>query len=174
MSAIQVGELPQEALLLPYKREGAYTDCYFMEVPRHVSQAEYVETFYTTALFKVERRILALLAARPSNDLQAKQLASGQASTFAAWSVERQTDHQLLLCDFLGRTRSWLMSVPSEGRATTRLYFGSAVIPKQTSASGHQSFGWAFHALSGFHHLYTRALMRAALTQLSKAERGGR
>ena len=169
MTAIRLGELPQEALLNRYK-EGAYTDCYFMDVPRVISLAEYVEAFYTTSVFKVERRILSLLAAKPSTDLQAKQLASGEVMNFAAWSVEERTPNQLLLCDFLGRTRSWLMSVVDESgdSSNTRLYFGSAVIPNVDPASGRVSFGFAFHALHGFHHLYSRTLMRSALSRLLK------
>ncbi len=169
MSNIELAPLPQEALLNQYKLQGAYTDCYVMTVPRAVSQAQYVEAFYTTSVFKVERQILSLLASRPSTDLQARQLAQGEALHFAAWHVEGRTANQLLLCDFLGRTRSWLMSVQSEGQASvsTRLYFGSAVVPKSQSASGQPSFGLAFHALSGFHRVYTRTLMRAALAQLA-------
>jgi len=174
MSAIQPGELPQEALLNKYKQEGAYTDCYFMDVHHPISHAEYVEAFYTTAVFKVERLILSFIASKPSSDLQAKQLASGEVTNFSAWNVEGRTANQLLLCDFLGRTRSWLMSVITEGNSstTTRLYFGSAVVPKKNSASGRVSFGFAFHALNGFHHLYTRTLMRSALSQLSGPRHG--
>ena len=171
MSSIQIGELPQDALLNKYKLQGAYTDCYFMDIPGTISQSQFVQTFYTTALFKVERNILALVASRPSNDMQATQLANGQTSSFAAWSVEDRCANQLLLCDFLGRTRSWLMSNATGDRnsANTRLYFGSAVVPKSTGQFGEKSFGFAFHALKGFHSLYTRALMQAALTKLSKS-----
>jgi hypothetical protein len=51
--------------------------------------------------------------------------------------------------------------------SATRLYFGSAVIPKRESPDGKESFGIAFHALSAFHHAYTRALMKAARANLS-------
>lgn len=168
MTAIQTGELPQTALLNKYKQQGAYTDCYFMDLPRAVSQAEYVEVFYTTSVFKVERAILSFLVAKPSTDLQAKQLAAGEADHFAAWSVEGRTPNQLLLCDFQGRTRSWLMSVADESSnaARTRLYFGSAVVPIVDKASGKNSLGFAFHALMGFHRLYSRTLMAAARARL--------
>jgi hypothetical protein len=170
MPAIQTGELPQGALLDPYRRQGAYTDCYFMEVPGTVSQPEYVEAFYTSPLFKLERLILALLVSRPSSDAQARQLAAGEATRFAAWNVEGHTANQLLLCDYTQRTRSWLMSIAMEnaGPATTRLYFGSAVVPKTHAASGRPSFGLAFHALSGFHRLYSSALLRSAQSRLHR------
>lgn len=172
MNAIQLCELPQEALLRKYMQEGAYTDCYFVDLPHPVSHTEYVEAFYTTAVFKVERLILALLVSKPSTDLQAKQLASGEVKTFAAWNVEGSSGNQLLLCDYLGRTRSWLMSVVDESSNSTktRLYFGSAVVPNVESRSGRATFGLAFHALHGFHKLYSRALLRSALSRLVRSK----
>lgn len=172
MSSIQTGELPQDSFLTAYKEAGAYTDCYFMDVPGHVTQAEYVEAFYTTTLFKVERTVLALLANKPSTDIQAVHLAAGLAGHFAAWRVEQRAADQMLLCDFLGRTRSWLMTASGHDKVSTRLYFGSAVIPKSVTGPGQRSFGFAFHALSGFHQLYTRLLMRAALARLLKLRAG--
>jgi len=167
---LKAGKLPEEALLQSYEQQGAYADCYFMDVPGRISQSEYVEAFYTSSLFKVERGVLAIVAAKPANDMQARELADGEVDTFSAWRVEGRTENQLLLCDMLGRTRSWLMSVETEGDtgAETRLYFGSAVVPKKTLPSGEKSFGFGFHALSGFHRLYSRALMRSALSRLSK------
>lgn len=166
---MHAGELPRGALLARYKQEGAYTDCYFVDLPRSVSHAEYVEAFYTTALFKAERLILALAARRRSSDVDAKRLAAGGTSQFAAWSVEERTPNQLLLCDFLGQTRSWLMTAPVEGASpvTTRLYFGSAFVPRRDRASGRTSFGPSFHMLKGFHRLYSRALLSAACARLS-------
>jgi hypothetical protein len=167
MSEIKIGELPEEALLYQYKQVGAFTDCYFMDIQHPITSSEYIEAFYTTPLFKLERAILSLFAAKPSSDLQAKQLALGQTAKFSAWRVEQRTENQLLLCDFTRRTRSWLMCSPQAETNTTRLYFGSAVVPKNISPSGEGSFGFLFHALSGFHRLYTRALMRSALSALS-------
>lgn len=170
MIAIQAGKLPAEALLKSQEQQGAYTDCYYMDVPGHICQSEYVEAFYTSRLFKVERAILAIAVNRPSNNEEAKELAEGKRETFSAWNVEGRTENQLLLCDHLGRTRSWLMSVTTDGKENpgTRLYFGSAVVPKSISPSGQKSFGFAFHALSAFHRLYSRALMRSMLSQLSR------
>lgn len=170
MTAIQTAELPQIALLNKYKQEGAYTDCYFMDLPRAISQAEYVEAFYTTGVFKIERAILSILASKPSTDMQAKQLATGEVDNFAAWSVEGRTPNQLLLCDFQGRTRSWLMCVVDEsgGSMKTRLYFGSAVVPNVDPASGRKSFGFVFHALMGFHWFYSRTLMASARARLMR------
>lgn len=173
-TAIHVGALPPDALLVPYRSRGAYTDCYHMDLPGAVTLQAYVEAFYTTRLFKVERLLLRWLARRPSTDVQARQLAHGQATAFAAWTVEARAPDQLLLCDFMKRTRSWLMVQPvaGGGAQATRLYFGTAVVPLSTAASGQASFGLAFHALGGFHRLYSRALMRAARQRLVLNARG--
>ena len=107
-------------------------------------------------------------ASRPSTDAQARQLTRGERETFAAWSVEGRASDQLLLADFGGRTKSWLMVVPSsDARAeTTRLYFGSAVVPVRPRRGGEAGMGFVFTALLGFHRLYSRLLLRAARARL--------
>ena len=180
-----IAELPGEALLRRYREQGAYTDCFAIDVPGQVSHAQFVEAFYTTAVFKLERLLLALLVSRPSNDAQAGELAGGQREQFAAWSVEARAPGQLLMCDFAGSTRSWLMAVPVSGRdaadgahaangagngagnglgpgrgPATRLYFGSAVVRSRQ--------GGVFRALLGFHKLYSRILLRAAASRLRR------
>lgn len=174
MTSIQLCELPQRALLGIYQQQRAYTDCYSVDVPRAISHSEFVEAFYTTPLFKVERFILATLISKPATDIQAKQLASGEIESFAAWRVEDRAENQLLLCDFLGRTRSWLMTDIGEqsNPASTRLYFGSAVVPKVNVKTGQASYDFAFHAMLGFHRLYSRALLRSAVSRLKSRRRG--
>ena len=168
MPSIHASELPADALLGQYRQGGAFTDCYFIDVDRPVSQAAYVEAFYTSPVFKVERLLLAWFLSRPATDQQARLLANGQLDAFAAWTVEGRDTRQLLLCDFQGRTRSWLMSAPVEvnGSPGTRLYFGSAVVPVVDRRTGQATMGFVFRALLGFHKLYSRVLMRAALSRL--------
>ena len=170
MPSIRSCQLPSGALLNRYRESGAYADCYVTEVARPVSHPEFVEAFYTTAVFKLERLILRLFASRPSTDAQAGQLAQGELSSFAAWAVEERAPNQLLLRDFTGRTRSWLMvAVPEHpGSAGTRLYFGSAVVPVRDSKTGRTSLGPVFTALLGFHKLYSQVLLRAAMLRLSR------
>src|SRR5205823_938521 len=86
IAMIRSCQLPSEALLNRYLASGAYADCYVTEVARRVSHAEFVEAFYTTAVFKLERLILHAFVSRPSTDAQAGQLARGELSSFAAWS----------------------------------------------------------------------------------------
>jgi hypothetical protein len=163
VAAIRVCALPEHALLAKYAQNGAYTDCYATEVARPVSQAEYVEAFYTGAVFKLERLLLAWFVSRPSTDAQAKELACGALSDFAAWRVEGRSTDQLLMCDLSGRTRSWFMVAPVQtgGSTSTRLYFGSAVV----------RLDLLFNALLGFHKLYSRVLLHAAHSRLARSTR---
>ena len=166
MTAAAPCELPPAALLQKYSRGSGYADCYMTELAGVISQAAFVEAFYTTGLFKIERTALKWFARRPATDLDAKQLSIGAAAEFAAWRVEAQSADQLLLADFTGRTRSWLMAVSGATAGSTRLYFGSAVVPKKSRVDGPQKMGFAFHALLGFHRLYSRLLLKAAGARL--------
>lgn len=163
MSPIQCSitrcELPPSALLRKYVHEGAYTDCYVTEITTSVSLPEYVEAFYTTAVFKLERLILRHLVSKSSSDSDAGRLAHGEIDSFAAWSVEARAPNQLLLCDFQHRTRSWLMVAPIEnGGAGTRLYFGSAVVPVSSQRVATPS-GQRVRGQSSLHIFSTGAAM---------------
>ena len=166
MTAIAAQPLPEHALLARYAGNGSYTDCYVTDIPGGFSHAEYVAAFYTTWLFKTERAILKWLVRRPSTDVEAQQLARGARESFAAWTVEARAPNQLLLCDFLGNTRSWLMLETRADGAATRLYFGSAIVPRVDPATGEKKLGRSFHALLGFHRRYSRALLAAARSRL--------
>lgn len=157
---------PSGALLDRYRGGGGYIDCFVAVIPGRVTQAAYVEAFYTTALFKLERLVLAVLVSRPSTDLEARRLAAGDAERFAAWTVEAREADQILLCDFMGSTRSWLMSAVDTASPTpaTRLYFGSAIVPRKGGG-----LGTGFRAMVPFHRLYARALLRAAVRRLLSA-----
>jgi hypothetical protein len=167
---IRPDALPEVALLRRYADRGAFADCYVTGVPTDVSLADYSTAFYTTALFRVERWILGWAVGRPSTDAEARQLAEGTRYTFAAWRVEDRAPDQLLLRDFTGRTKSWLMVVPVEG-GRTRLYFGSAVVPRVDKRSGEQSMGAGFSLLIRFHRLYSRLLLAAARRRVMKVRK---
>lgn len=165
--------LPQGALLHSYQDSGAFTDCYWTEVPYVVTHSQYVTAFYTTPVFKLERLILKWLVAKPSTDAQAALLAANERDKFAAWDVESRCENQLLLCDYQQRTRSWLMieAAEEEEGMSTRLYFGSAVVPLKNSQQGKASFGFAFHALSWFHKLYSIVLLYSAKARIKKLKK---
>ena len=52
---------------------------------------------------------------------------------------------------------------------STRLFFGSAVVPIVDRHSGQASMGFAFRVLLGFHKLYSRVLLRAAVARLKRS-----
>ena len=172
MPLIRACALPPDALLSRYLTGGAFADCYVTEVAHRVSHAEFVEAFYTTALFKIERLILRTFVSRGATDAQAQQLAQGTVDSLAAWSVEARAPDQLLLSDYTQRTRSWLMVAGPENPRSggTRLYFGSAVVPARSSKTGEGGLGPVFSALLGFHKLYSRSLLSAAASRLSRAK----
>jgi hypothetical protein len=158
-------EAPPDAVLRKYAAEGAYTDCFATEIAASVPFAAYVEAFYTSAAFKPERAVLWLIG-KPSSDADARRLARGEADAFAAWSVEARAPDQLLLCDFLSRTRSWLMVAPIDG-GRTRFFFGTAIVPVGLGA-GERRLGFPFSALLALHWLYSRILLAAARSRAAK------
>ncbi len=164
MPAIEACEPPPHALLRLYSSE--YTDCYATDIARRVTHADFVFAFYNTRLFRLERIVLSLIG-MPSTDADVRELATGRRESFAAWTVERRASDQLLLCDFQGKTRSWLMVEPrGDG---TRLYFGSAVVKRPVKATGERTMSGGFRALLGFHRRYSRGLLAAAHRALLRA-----
>lgn len=158
---IETSPAPDDALHAKYARAGAYIDCFTTVVPGRVSHSHFVEAFYTSRVFKLERLILKWIADKPSSDAEARELAAGVRNRFAAWTVEDRSTDQLLMCDFLGQTRSWLMVVSCErdGLPVTRLHFGSVVVPVRR---------FPFNVLLGFHRLYSRILLRSATARLAR------
>lgn len=171
MTQARACELPAGALLRRYAEEGAYADAYRLDVDASVTLTDYIEAFYTTPVFKVERLLLGWFASRPSTDGQARLLAWAQRAEFAAWHVEARVANQILLRDMANRTRSWLMCEP-DGAGRTRLYFGSAVVPVVDKRSGKRRMGAIFHALLGFHRLYSRVLLRSAGARVKLLSKG--
>ncbi len=169
MFSVERLSLPSHSLLYRYKARGAFVDCYYVDITCPISQSMYIEAFYTTPLFKLERWILTWLVSRPSTDQQASLLSMAKITRFSAWRVEKRSDNQLLMCDYRERTRSWLMSEPSKGGV--RLYFGSAVVPdsggtEESQSGGFPKMGNFFKAIQWFHHLYSMALLASARSRL--------
>lgn len=176
MFGIEASPIPEAALLVKYQKGStseksqAYADCYSVEVRGMVALSDLVFAFYTTPVFKVERIILKYLVGKASNDSDARKLADDSIDSFAAWTVEQRTEHQLLMCDFQGRTRSWFMVTPAVNVSDTRtvLWFGSAVVPRNSRKTGQKELGSAFTLLLGFHKLYSKVLLYAAKLRLEK------
>lgn len=172
MTRVAASPMPAKALLARYAERGAFTDCFKTTIDREIQFPSYIVAFYTTPLFRVERFILRWLAKRPSSDEDVRRLGAGATTEFAAWTVEARSEDQLLLCDMLGRTRSWLMAVPdTRPSGNTVLYFGSAVVPRRSSESGKPRMGAGFSVLKGFHYWYSKALLAGAASRLMKVGR---
>lgn len=163
MLGISPAQLPNFALLVLYAKKGAHTDCYTCRVDASMNLLDFIMVFYNTPLFKLERQLLKLVG-KPSSDLDVKDLAANQTDTFAAWSVEAREKDQILLRDYQGKTRSWLMV--SKESTGTRLYFGSAVIAQKDSGE----IGRGFKLLMGFHKLYSILLLYSAKKALEDNE----
>lgn len=149
-------DLPGQALIVPYRD----ADCFVTTLPGRVGQADFIEAFYTSWLFKLERLVLAALVGKPSTDAQARRLARDELQAFAAWTVEARSPDQIVMCDYQGMTRSWLMTCP-EGTGTA-LHFGTVVAPP----SGDRRSARIFDVLTPVHRLYARALLAAAAGRL--------
>jgi hypothetical protein len=158
---IQHEKLPQDALLNKYNKSNtdAYTDCFSINLDRRAKLSEYIIAFYTSRLFKMERLILGLIG-KTSTDEDVLKLAHGESSTFAAWQVEDKNNEQILLCDYRGKTRSWLM-VQELDNHSCKLLFGSAVVfNKKPSKRNIRT--WNFSILSHLHVIYSKALLSSA------------
>lgn len=166
MPTVQVAPLPPGALLGHYANGTGYTDCYSVRVDRAVTLVAFIEAFYTSPLFKLERALLSVNPGFRSTDAEAMELAQGTRRQFAAWTVEARAPNQILLA--AGRTRSWLMvgAPGSVAAASDALYFGSAIVPRQRGG-----LGWQYAALVGFHKLYSRLLLAAAARRLARSGR---
>lgn len=169
MLSIQLCSLPDGALLARYAGGPHFTDCYTTQLDRAIGLPAFVQAFYTTRLFRLERMIIGWAVGRPSTDAQALSLAEGRSNEFSAWSAEARDETQLLLKDMRGATRSWLMVAPlnEPGGMGTRLYFGSAVIAVENPSTGRPELGWGFRSLLGFHRVYSRALLSSARRRLA-------
>jgi hypothetical protein len=159
---IEAAPLPAGSLLALHSAPGDRTDCFTAVVPGHVALEAYVEVFYTSRGFLPERVFLRLLG-RGASALEVAALARGESKTFAAWRVEARGERELLLADWLGRTRSWLMVEPlDDGR--TRLRFGSGIVGR----AGPRAERALFRLLLPVHAVYSRLLLRAAATRLGR------
>ncbi|HZJ24444.1 MAG TPA: hypothetical protein VFD54_14090, partial [Anaerolineales bacterium] len=106
---------------------------------------------------------------KPSTDVQARQLADGKINKFAAWHVEDRSKNELLMCDFLGRTRSWFKIIPV-CQTRTQLFFGSAISSSQNPKSGKLSLGFGFRMLLGFHQIYSMLLLHSARLRIREQQ----
>lgn len=174
MLSITQQSVPESSLLKTYRGGlhpdawGTYSDCFSVPIERTVSLADFVYAFYTTPIFRIERRIIHALVKIASTDEQARQLAEGSRNDFAAWRLAQRTDSQLLLGDIRDQTRSWLAVTPTgtAQRARTLLQFGSGIAAQQDPRTGQQKRSLGFRLLGGFHVVYSQVLLHSARRRL--------
>ncbi|MCW8876556.1 MAG: hypothetical protein OQK04_18665 [Kangiellaceae bacterium] len=172
MKHIKACPNPQNSLIEQYELPGSYTDCFTTTLDLEVSHQQFVEAFYTSWLFKLERWFLTFTVLKPSSDEQARELALGQINKFSAWRVENRAEDQILMCDFQGKTRSFLMvespklKDSTNGKVKTYLYFGTAIVPTAKSRAGKPQLSLFFKGLLLIHRTYAKALLKAARDRL--------
>lgn len=155
--------VPPDTLLDRYRQHGGYVDCFETRVPGAVPLGDFVAACYNGRAFRPERWAIGLLLRRPAGPREVAALAGGRSDRFSAWRVEARTACEVLLCDYQGRTRSWLM-VQREGRGTV-LRFGTTVLPQ-----GSRGGALAVRLLAGLHRCYARLLLRSAVVALRRRE----
>lgn len=149
---------PGGSLIAPFGgAEAHYTDAFCVEAARAVPLAEFIAAFYTTRIFRLERKVLSLAGAK-STDAEAEALAEGTAARFAVWTVEGRRETEILLGERSGRTKSWLAV---DGHT---LWFGSVVVP--VMHRGKLTLGPVFQTLQVPHKIYSRMLLGAAVQKL--------
>lgn len=145
---VRRARVPASSLIARYVADPAsHVDAYVASGDATLEQ--FVRAFFSTPIFRLERRLLRL-AGKRSSDQQVDDLASGAGSVMAAWVIEDRSETELLLTVAGSPIRTWLAVGPGE------LWFGSAIV-----ADGGK-IPFLAKALMPFHHVYSRSLLRAA------------
>ena len=174
MEKITQSTLPPTSALAAYAGQpGVHTDCFKVLVSQNTELSTFIEAFFSTLPFRLERLLLRIAGVQNTSHADLIALASGQASRFAAWEVEHRDTHQVLLSAGQGVIRTWLMAAPA-GHGATRLHFGSGVLPTRTDAQGTPRLGRITSALMGFHTLYSRILLWSAARRITQQKTGAR
>jgi len=174
MSVTRHDLIPSDTLIAacapddPLERAETHLDCYTADVESTVDLGGFIEAFYTSLPFRIERRILSFAAHLPSTDAEVRALAAGEVDQFAAWTVESRKPDEILLRDMEDKTKSWLRVEPASGGAGTRLYFGSVVTASIHPRTGKPHLGRAFRAFMPVHGMYSRILLGSARARLAR------
>lgn len=135
-----------------------YCDCFSSTIDCAVDLEQFVYAFYTTRVFRLERKILALTLKLPATNEQAKLLASGESDNYSFWTVEKRRPSELLLLTNNRHTGSWFMvrDDMEASQSRTELLFGSVVF------LGSQKTNLLFSIVLVFHKVYSRILLASA------------
>lgn len=168
-SQVESAAIPATSLLSVYEAEPfGFVDAYNVTTQFDVSLKQHIEAFYNSWVFRPERLLIHLLLKHPSDADAVARLAAGESEAFAAWRVEARREDEILLCDVSGATRSWLaVEAIDQG---TRVWFGSAVVPRRDQDGNPKPPSLVFTLLTGFHRLYSRCLLTAGAHQLRQSQ----
>ena len=146
---------------------GYYTDCFSIHLEQSVTLPEFMNAFYTTPLFRLERLLLSLTVKGRMTDANVTALSRGESDRLAIWQVEARKECEILLS--AGRTKSWLMVARQEGGGDdTQLFFGSVVVPEPPKRERDAPrLGPVFDSLLSAHRIYSRLLLSSAAQRLS-------
>lgn len=161
-SSIETTPLPDGALLEAYERPDCYVDCFSVYCTSAVEHSRWLRAFLDSRVFRLERAVLRTLARADCSEEAAGALVAGQAESFAVWTVEHRTPQELLLRDRSARTRTWWRTQPEAHGV--RLYFGSALVPKERPEGAGSIDGWRWSI--PLHRVYSRCLVSSACARL--------
>ena len=172
--SLSSGSEPEGAFISQYSTtHGGYSDCYYVDIQKDVALSDYILAFFSTPIFRMERLILNLVPSGRSNEQCVLDIASGTGDKMAGWKTEKRDENQLLLAVGDGPIRTWLMvqgkqSSETTPTKTTRLYFGSAVLPTSMTKDGRPKLAIVFKLFSGLHIFYSRLLLWWAARDLRR------
>ncbi|WP_299989607.1 hypothetical protein [uncultured Ruegeria sp.] len=168
MRQVEEHSIPEGSLLHQFaKRPGYHADAFVAHVGFVPSQSEYIMAMFDSPVFRIERALLALAAFKPSFAKDVAALALVENDQIACWKTVQRTQQELQMKVEKGRVRTWLMVEPAQGGAS-KLWFGSAIVPKPAQTGKAGGIGFVFRTLMGFHKLYSRVLLRAAIRGLKR------
>ncbi len=149
------------------KTPGCLTDAFRCKVDFSVNLEHFIQAFFDSSVFRLERLLIQILTRKQADLTQVKKLASGTDKTFAVWQVAQRSNFEILMKVGTGPIRSWLAAYPDQDGGTS-LYFGSAVLPTKGDKNGNQQVGFLFQATVWFHEFYSRLLLKSAVRTLTK------
>lgn len=167
MNEIEERRVPKGSLLQHFAdSQGTYTDAFVAQVKSAPSLHDYIEAMFDSPVFRIERLILAVTVFKPAFRKDVSALAAGEGDQLAGWKLMQRTDQELLLAVENGRVRTWLMIEPISDEVS-RVWFGSAVVPKQSKNGAAEGLGIAYRSMLAVHKYYSRVLLRSAIRRLS-------
>ncbi len=160
--------LPAHAMLSRYADGTAsYTDCFAYDYAGPVDLENFLNAFFNSWVFRLERFILKAAARVTISDEDTANFAAARSDRMGLWTAQDRDESQVLTIVGQGPIHSWWMVEPKGER--TRLYFGSAIRP-MTAKDGSQRMNPAAKYGGLPHRIYARILLAVAARKLRAAK----